>query len=141
MSRGVTLPELLLALVVVGLLSLIALPKLAAVTSANALRHEATQLVAALDAARTAAIRVGGPSTLTLSDSSYTVVGGLPGDSLRAWRIPGPATRGVQLMGAGGPIRFGASGLAIGVANRTLTLTRGGSSRRVVLSRLGRITP
>ncbi|HQW66734.1 MAG TPA: GspH/FimT family pseudopilin [Gemmatimonadales bacterium] len=141
MSRGVTLPELLLALVVVGLLSLIALPKLAAVTSANALRHEATQLVAALDAARTAAIRVGAPSTLTLSDSSYTVIGGLPGDSVRAWRIPGPGTRGVQLTGAGGPIRFGASGLAIGVANRTLTLTRGSSSRRVVLSRLGRITP
>jgi len=141
MSRGVTLPELLLALVVVGLLSLIALPKLAAVTSANALRHEATQLVAALDAARTAAIRVGAPSTLTLSDSSYTVVGGLPGDSVHAWRIPGPATRGVRLTGAGGPIRFGASGLAIGVANRTLTLTRGSNSRRVVLSRLGRITP
>jgi len=141
MSRGVTLPELLLALVVVGLLSLIALPRLAAVTSATALRHEATQLVAALDAARTTAIRVGAPSTLSLSDSSYIVVGGLPGDSVRTWRIPGPATRGVQLSGAGGPIRFGAAGLAIGVANRTLTLTRGGSSRRVVLSRLGRITP
>lgn len=141
MSRGVTLPELLLALVVVGLLSLIALPRLAAVTSANALRHEATQLVAALDAARTTAIRVGAPSTLSLSDSSYVVVGGLQGDSVRTRRIPGPGSRGVRLSGGGAPIRFGAAGLAIGVANRTLILTRGGSARRVVLSRLGRITP
>lgn len=141
MSRGVTLPELLLALVVLGLLSLMALPRLAAVMSANALRHEATQLVAALDAARTTAVRVGAPSTLTLGDSSYVVAGGLPGDSVRTWRIAGPATRGVRLSGAGAPIRFGAAGLAIGVANRTLTLTRAGSSRRVVVSRLGRITP
>lgn len=141
MSRGVTLLELLLALVLLGLLALLAIPRLAAVTTAAALRHEATLLVTVLDEARTTAIRLGTVTTLTLTDSAYLVEAALPTDSLMRWRRPGPAIRGVRLVGGGAPMRFSPAGVAVGVANRTFTLSRSGIARQVVVSRLGRITP
>jgi prepilin-type N-terminal cleavage/methylation domain-containing protein len=141
MRRGVTLPELLIAVVLLGLLTLIAIPRLVAVMGATALRHEASLLVTALDVARTAAMRLGTPTTLSVTEERYLVEGGVPGDSSAPWQREGPAARGVTVSGAGAPIRFGPSGIALGVANRTFTLSRGGASRRVVISRLGRITP
>ncbi len=141
MTRGVTLLELLLTMVLLGLLAGLGLPRLGAVASAAALRHEATELVVALDAARIEAIRFGGVTRLTLSDSSYRLELAVGGDTTLRWQHDGPRVRGVQLSGGGAPIQFGAAGLAVGVSNRTLVLTRRGVSRRVVISRLGRITP
>ena len=141
MSRGVTLLELLLALLLIGLLALIAIPRLAAVTAAAALRHEATLLVTVLDEARTTAIRLGTVATLTLTDSAYLIEAEIPTDSLSRRRHPGPAMRGARLAGGGAPMRFSPAGIAVGVANRTLTLSRNGVARQVVVSRLGRITP
>jgi prepilin-type N-terminal cleavage/methylation domain-containing protein len=141
MRRGITLPELLIALVLLGLLTLIAAPRLLAVMGAAALRAEATLVLSALDVARTSAVRLGTPTTLTLTEDRYLVEGGVPGDSAAPWERAGPASRGVGLSGGGAPIRFGAAGIALGVANRTITLRRGGATRRIVISRLGRITP
>ncbi len=141
MTRGVTLLELLLVLVLLGILAGLGIPRLGAVASAAALRHEATELVVALDAARLDAIRFGAVTRLTLSDSSYRLELLMDGDTTLRWQHAGAGTRGVQLSGGGAPIHFGAAGLAVGVSNRTLTLTRLGASRRVVISRLGRITP
>lgn len=141
MTRGITLPELLLTMVLLGILAALGLPRLGAVAAAAALRHEATELVVALDAARLEAIRFGGVTRLTLSDSSYRLERVAGNDTTLQWQHDGAGTRGVRLSGGGGPILFGAAGLALGVSNRTLTLTRRGVSRRVVISRLGRITP
>lgn len=141
MTRGVTLPELLLTLVLVGILSALALPRLGAIASAGRLRHEAGAVVTALDAARLEAVRFGGTSRLSISDSSYRLELAVGGDTTLRWQHEGAAARGVQLSGGGAPILFGSDGLALGVANRTITLTRAGGSRRVVISRLGRITP
>jgi prepilin-type N-terminal cleavage/methylation domain-containing protein len=141
MTRGVTLPELMLTLVLIGLLAALGLPRLGAVASAAALRHEATELVIALDAARLDAIRFGAVTHLTLSDSSYRLELATDSGITLRWQHDGAGVRGVRLTGGGAPIQFGAAGLALGVSNRTLVLTRHGVSRRVVISRLGRITP
>jgi hypothetical protein len=60
-------------------------------------------------------------------------------DSAPLWTAPGPGRDGVSQLGSGGPIGFGSAGIAVGVANRTLVLSRGAASATVVLSRLGRI--
>lgn len=136
MRRGFTLLELLLALTLVGLLLLLAVPKLRGLAAGAALRHEAARLVAALDAGRGLALRSGSVAKVTLGDSAYRIETDAGGS-----RWPGPAGSGVRLTGAsGGPIVFGAAGLATGASNRTLVLTRDGESRQVVVSRLGRIT-
>lgn len=137
MSRGTTLLELLLVLSVLALLTLIATPKVGAIAADLALRQEAAALVRALDEARLLAMQRSDVTSLTLTGSSYRV----ERDSQLLWQQSGPLTRGITLSGAGAPIQFGASGVTLGVANRTFVLTRAGRTRRVVISRLGRITP
>ncbi|MES2305299.1 MAG: GspH/FimT family pseudopilin [Gemmatimonadota bacterium] len=140
MNRGVTLPELLVALVLIGLLACIGVPRIAAVRDGIRVREEALRLLAALDQARGAAIRIGSDTRLTLADSGYFIVA-TPADSqVELWRAPGPAGNSVQLTGSGAPLLFGPAGLAVGASNRTLVLTSGRVSRKVVISRLGRIS-
>ena len=73
MRSGLVLIELLFVVVLLGLLALFAVPRLSDVADAAAVRDEAMRVVAALDAARGAAIRLGTVATLTLSDTSYRV--------------------------------------------------------------------
>lgn len=140
MRRGLSLTELLVVVVLIGLLALIAVPRIAALHDGARLRTESFRLVAAVDYARGTAVRLGTTSRLTLSDLSF-IVAAAPADTLtEVWRAPGPASNSVRISGAGAPILFGSSGIAVGASNRTLLLTRGGVSRRIILSRLGRIT-
>lgn len=140
MRRGITLPELLIGLVLVGLLTLLAVPRLAALHDAAKLRQEAFRLVTTLDRARGTAVRLGLNARLTLTSTDYVIDALLPDTLLEVWRAPGAAAGAVQLGGAGAPILFGPAGVAVGASNRTLVLTAGSSARRIVLSRLGRIT-
>ena len=134
-----TLPELLLAITLLGLLVLVTVPALATLHDGARVRAEALRLVAALDQARGAAIRFGSTVRVVLGDSSYQFTASPTEGAAESWCLPGSASFDVQLTGAGAPIFFGAAGLAVGVSNRTLTLTRGRVTRRIVLSRLGRI--
>jgi len=55
------------------------------------------------------------------------------------WRAPGPRGSGVTLSPASHTTTFAANGMATGAANVTHLLQRGAVSRRVVVSRLGRV--
>jgi prepilin-type N-terminal cleavage/methylation domain-containing protein len=138
--RGLALIELLLVLVLLAIIASFAAPRLAGIVDGAAVRGETGRLVGALDAARGAAMRLGVVATLTLSDTTYTVTAIVSGDTITAWQQPGPWLRGVGITGAGQSILFGPAGLAMGVSNRTLVLSRGNNVRRVVVSRLGRLT-
>jgi len=138
--RGLVLFELLLVLVLLAVMASFAAPRLVGIADGAAVRGETGRLIGALDAARGAAMRLGVVATLTLSDTSYSVTAIVDGDTLTAWQQPGPWLRGVALTGAGQSILFGPAGLAMGASNRTLVLARGNYVRRVVMSRLGRLT-
>ncbi len=138
--RGTTLLELAIAIAITLLLAAIAVPRLAYVADAAAVRDETARLVGALDAARSAAIRLGGNAALSITPATWQVVVVRGSDSLVAWHGAGGAGRGVTISGAGAPIVFGGAGLAVGAANRTITISRRLASRRVVISRLGRVT-
>lgn len=118
MRRGVVLTELIIAMVCAGIIASIALPRLASINDAADVRNETLRVVSAIDSARGAAVRLNIVTSLA---------------------IP-PATNGVTLSGTGQPLLFGPAGLAMGVSNRTITLTKGSAVRRVVVSKLGRIT-
>lgn len=138
--RGVTLVELLLVLVLLAILTAIAAPRVLGVLDLSSVRAETASVVSALDAARGAALRLGTATRLTLTDSGYQVDANVAGEDVLAWRATGPWQRGVRLTGVGQPILFAPSGIAMGAANRTLLLSKGAVSRRVVVSRLGRLT-
>jgi prepilin-type N-terminal cleavage/methylation domain-containing protein len=140
MRSGFALLELLVGLVLAALIAAIATPQLVALSDAAAVRDEALRVVAALDAARGASVRLGVVATLALTDTSYSVAATVATDRVTAWQQPGPRYRGVTLGGAGQPITFGPDGLSMGVANRTLTISKGSAVRRVVISKYGRLT-
>ncbi|MGH7524834.1 MAG: GspH/FimT family pseudopilin [Gemmatimonadales bacterium] len=140
MRSGLVLLELLVVMVLIGLLAAVALPDLASAMDRAAVREETLRVVAALDAARGAAVRLGGEVALTLADSAYQVTAVSGSDTTVPWRRPGPLTRGTTLGGGGAPLHFGPAGLAMGASNRTIVVARGSAVRRIVISRLGRIT-
>lgn len=140
MRRGVTLSELLLVVVLLGLLALMAVPRLAALHDGMLVRQEVLRLVSALDQARGAAVRVGGNTRLLLHDTAYVLTAVVVDSQRPLWKTPGPGSTAVRLSGAGAPLLFGPSGVAVGASNRTLQLVKGSVTRRIVVSRLGRIS-
>lgn len=139
MRSGLVLIELIIAVAVAGIIAAIAVPELWTLSDTAAVRGETLRVVAALDATRGAALRLNGVASLTLSPASYRAIVVTGADSIVAWAQPGPAS-GVSLAGTGQPLLFGPAGLAMGVSNRTITLSKGSVARRVVMSKLGRIT-
>lgn len=135
--RAMTLPELLLTVVLLGILAAIGVPRLAATADHAALRATRSQLLRALDAGRGAAVRLGRPVEVVAADGALTVAQST--ELAPLWQSPGPGHLGVTLTGLSTPIRFGPSGITTGVANRTLRLRKGGDTVEVVVSRLGRI--
>ena len=140
MRAGVALIEIMLVLVILAIVAAIAAPRIVAIADAAAVRDETIRLIAAIDATRGAAVRLDDIASLTITATIYraSIIDG--SDTLTVWTQSGAATNGVSITGAGTPMTFGPAGLAMGVSNRTMTLSKGTAQRKVVLSRLGRLT-
>ncbi len=138
--HGYTLPELLLMIVLLLLLTGTAAPSLHRWRDADQVRQAQRLVLEGLDQARLAAIRLGVPATLDLTPGAGRLTARWGGDTLTLWQPTSPLPDGVLLQGTGAPLVFTPAGITMGVANRTLTLRRGSAVRTVVLSRLGRIT-
>ena len=142
MRRGVSLLELLVVLVVVGLLAGAVVPNAASLTDRLIVEHEAARVLVAFRSAwltarvqhRLALLRITADS-LTIR----TVETAGSTDTLLAWLAPGPRAAGVALTSPAHTSVFGPDGIALGLANTTLSLERGRAVRRVVVSRLGRV--
>ncbi|HEX3234731.1 MAG TPA: GspH/FimT family pseudopilin [Gemmatimonadales bacterium] len=137
MRRGITLIELLLVLIVTGLLSAIALPRFATLADDLAVEAAARHLVGAHRRARMIAILESRPVVLTIAPDSLVIRLGSAGP--QSWRASGPVADGVALAGGAKQIVFSPVGVTAGLSNASFQLTRGGASRTVVVSRLGRV--
>lgn len=137
--NGTTLPELVLTCTLVGLLAGMAVVPVRRAADRAALRAARSDLLRGLDAARGAAMRIGDPVWLADHGGRWVVVHSVGTDSAVVWWAPGGDARGVRLTGLATPVVWGAHGMATGLANRTLRLTRGRDTAVVVVSRLGRI--
>ena len=137
--RGLTLIELLLVLVLIGLMAAIGGPRLAGALQRIPVRNAAQRLVAAHMRARLLATVQGRVTLLTFRADSLTlhILDGV--DTLPVWQEPGPAASGVTLTGPSHPIVFVPTGLTHGLVNGTWTLSAGGVTRTVIVSRAGRV--
>lgn len=142
MRRGVTVFELLVVVVLIGVLAGMVVPKTALLTDRIAVEHEAGRLLVAHRTAwlyarthhRLALLRIT-PDSLAVR----TVPSAGAPDTALVWLAPGPAHAGVKLTSAPHTMVLAPDGAAMGLANHTHILTRGGATRRVVVSRLGRV--
>jgi prepilin-type N-terminal cleavage/methylation domain-containing protein len=140
MPRGITLLELLLALTLLGLATLIAVPAFARVRDRLAVESAAQALAGAHTRARLVAVTERRNVLLTLAADSL-VVHALesPQDTVERWRSAGPAREGVTTSGLPRRIGYAPSGVSLGFANGTYTITRGAARRQVIVSRYGRV--
>ncbi|HEV8355295.1 MAG TPA: prepilin-type N-terminal cleavage/methylation domain-containing protein [Gemmatimonadales bacterium] len=142
MRRGLTLVELAVTLVIIGLLAGVLVPGAGAHADRLAVEHEAARLLTAYRAAwltatvrqRLALLRVT-PDSLAI----HTVSGAGAADTALAWLAPGPLAAGVSLRSPPETAVFGPDGIAMGLTNGRHILVRGRAVREVVISRLGRV--
>lgn len=142
MRNGVTLLELLLVLVLIGVLAGFVIPGSAALADRLAVEHQAARLVTAYRSAWVAARMQQRIAILRVTSDSLsirTVQQADDPDTTLAWSGPGPSVGGVSLTSPAHTSTFGPDGLGLGVSNATHVLARGKASRRIIVSRLGRV--
>jgi Tfp pilus assembly protein FimT len=139
MRQGITLVELLITVTLVSLAGMIALPRLAAPLASLRVEQEAHRIAAAHTRARMIAVTSSRVALLRIAPDSMTIRTVSGGDTLLAWRGPGPAAAGVSLGAPNRTLLFAPTGITYGVSNGTWTVAYRGAVRRVIMSRLGRI--
>ncbi len=138
MRTGMTLPEAVLALVVVGLVGTIAFPKLRHTLDQVVVDRTAYALVAAHHRARVLAVTESRPTWLRFTRDSLVIRIHRKTGPVRGWSAPGPGRHRVALSGPTKWLIFSPTGLTMGFSNGRWVLRRGQAYRAVVLSRLGR---
>lgn len=140
MQRGTTLLELLLVLVLVGLATAMALPGITGLRDRLAVDSAAQVIAGAHARARLVAVAERRNVLLTLAADSLIVHAiETPADTVERWRSAGPSADGVITTGLPRRISYAASGISLGFANGTYTITRGNARRQVIVSRYGRV--
>jgi type II secretory pathway pseudopilin PulG len=133
-----SLLEALTALVVTGTLAQAAAVGLGRFADRSRVDGSAAVVLTAYREAQSVARTWGRPTEVVVAADSVVVRALGPADSAVVWRRPGPAGSGVALTPATHVASFTSNGVAAGVGNVTHVLSRGGSVRQVVVSRLGR---
>jgi len=136
--RGATLAELAASIVILGLLAGLAGPRTVTLRDRLVVGVHVQRLADGYQQARLAALLGGGTAILQVGPEELKVWRRRGSDSVLAWRTAGPAADGVALSGPARTV-FAPGGVTMGVANGTWVLARGGISRSVVVSRLGRM--
>lgn len=139
MTRGFTLVELLLAVVLVAAVAGIAIPRLQRPLDRLAVERAAYDLTAAHFRARTTAIARNSVTLLSVSVDSIRMRVLAGSDTVARWAREGGGTYGVRVTGSARWLRFHPAGIGFGLANGSWTFTRGATQRSVVVSRLGRV--
>ncbi|HET9514087.1 MAG TPA: hypothetical protein VFO95_09160 [Gemmatimonadales bacterium] len=136
--RGATLLEVAAALVIIGLLSGLGIPRAVHWRDRILVQRHTQGMFLAYHRARLAALQHHGPALLRIAPDRAEVWRLHNGDSTLVWHIAGPAADGVSLSGPARVV-FSPAGITLGVANGSYVLSRGGITRIVLASRLGRL--
>ena len=139
MQRGVTLIELVIGLVILGLLSSATIPAVTGIRDRYTVQAVAGTIAGAHNRARIRAVLEGQVTELEVRPDSLVLrvmSGPVP---QQVWSVPGPTASGVSMVSPPRTLSFAPSGVTIGFANATFVVSRGSARRQVVVSRLGRV--
>jgi prepilin-type N-terminal cleavage/methylation domain-containing protein len=137
MKQAFTLPELLLVVAVGSILLGVAIPRFSAVLDRIEVAAAASHIAAAHQRARLTAITQGVVAVLSVDPLALTIR--RRGLTAPIWSEAGPVTHGVSLSGPARQFTFSPEGFSLGLSNATIRLSRGSSTRTVIISRLGRV--
>jgi prepilin-type N-terminal cleavage/methylation domain-containing protein len=134
---GLTLPELILVVVIVGLTLLVGLGQLRLYLDRVATRDAVRAAGNVVKRARDEAIALRTPVSVKIDTSTATLE--LLSRGLALGKTPLGAMHGVALTTTRDSITFDVRGLGYGAANLTLVARRGRATDTLVVSRLGRV--
>ena len=137
MRRGFTLAELLLVLALGSVLLGVATPRFSAVLDRLEVSAAADHVAAAHRRARLMAVTQGIVAVLSVDPFALTIR--RRGVTAPLWSEAGPVAHRVSLAGPVRQFTFSPEGFSLGLSNATIRLTRGGATRNVIISRLGRV--
>lgn len=135
--RGTTLAELLIALVIVGALTGVAIPRFARLRDRLAVRAAGADIISAFAVARHAAI-MRASRVAVIVDSPTVVLMVRRGIDTLTWRPLG-SLHGVSLSASRDSVAYAPNGMGYGAANTRLIVRRGAAAETVTTSRLGRV--
>lgn len=136
-GRGVTLPEMLIVLTIVGVVMAIAIPNAKASLDRVSVRAASSDVRATLNYARMLAM-AGGLAVAVDIDSAAGTLRVRRGDERILMRPVGPA-HGVRLGRTRDSLTYDPRGFGRGAANLSILVRRGASVETVFVSRLGRV--
>lgn len=140
MSRGTTLLEVLLVLVLAAVVTALAAPAAAALRDQLEVQEAASLVAGAHARARLLASVERRVMVLTLTaDSLVLRAVESPADTTERWRAAGPALTRVDVTGFPRSVAFSPTGVAFGFANGTYGFSRGRARKQVIVSRYGRV--
>jgi prepilin-type N-terminal cleavage/methylation domain-containing protein len=138
MRRGFTLIEMAIVLVVVGVMTALAAPRIAGYVDQLAVKRAEAETAAFYNRVRIAAVYRAARVRIGFSGDSLVAVAEGASDSI-VGNIRGPTRFGVTLTASRPEIRLYPNGLGLGAANTKLVFRRGGAADSLTISRLGRI--
>jgi Tfp pilus assembly protein FimT len=142
MTKGVSLVEVAIVLLVVALLAAVGLPRLGPFLDRIAADQAAQEITTALAVGRHGAVMQATRARVTIAADTLRIdrlkVGGA-GEWEPWWRQPGPTDLRVQLEVSNPVVVFGPTGAGWGASNTKVVLRRGSQIETITVSRLGRV--
>lgn len=139
MRRGFTLFELVVVLAIVAVLTSFAVSRLVPLLDWIAADGAARDLTSALAVTRTAAVLRGTRARLRIAADSLRIDREGPAGWEPYARWAGPASAGVTLTVSNPEVVFSPLGIAWGLSNTRIVLSRGSQIETITTSRLGRV--
>ncbi|PYP60554.1 MAG: hypothetical protein DMD40_00430 [Gemmatimonadetes bacterium] len=139
MSKGFTLLELMVVIMIAAVLVAFWVPRAANLMDWIETERAARDVTTALAVGRNGAVLRSTRARITLDPDTLRI------DRFGArgwepwWRAPGPSSHGVSLVTSNPIVIFGPTGMGWGASNTTVILRRGSQAETITLSRVGRV--
>ena len=134
---GFTLLETLLVVTIIALITGVAIPRTRYLLDAIAVRGAAEEVATILQFARHSAMTRGERISVDIDSAPARVTMRAGGDTIRSRNEN--AIHGVRFRVTRSPVVYTQLGMAFGVSNLSVFVTRGAAAETVVVSRLGRV--
>ena len=137
MRRGATLPELVIVLSTIGLVTTIAVSRLGALRDRMSVRAAAGETFATFALARRWSLSRATRTAIAIDTATASLTVQSFTDTIAHRRLG--ASHGVSMSATRDSMAYAPNGLGYGASNLGLVLRRGGAAETVFVSRLGRV--
>ena len=139
MSKGFTLLELMVVLLIVAALLALWLPRAARLQDWLETERAVRDVTTALAVGRHGAVMHSTRARIEIAADTLRIDRLEPDGWRPWWRLPGPSSHGVTLEVSNPIVTFGPTGMGWGTSNTKIVLRRGSQAETITTSRVGRV--